>query len=793
MKRIAFISLFFTLFLCNPFLWAQSEKAPVPQKFGLALSGGGAKGLAHIGLLRMIDSLQIHVDYITGTSMGGVFAGLYAAGYSGDSLKTIALNIDWDRILSNNQPYNNVHLREKDEYDAYAFEFPIERGLPTLPNFLVEGQYLSDILAKYTFDVRDVHDFHNLPIPLELMTSDIVNGGSIVQKKGYLPLAIRASLSIPAIFSPIYIDGKMLVDGGLNRNYPVEEVKNMGADFIIGSYTGYRIQDEEELKRPFKLINQTFAFNARKDAEEQMKIADITLDFSDLLKNYSPGDFKKYKEIIKIGEREAQKLLPELIKVKQMQLRQGITYVHGLPPKKQVDVKAMHVYDERGKALPNQEEENIKNMIGDSLWALDNEKTLREKTDKILGYNFLDKIFYTYSTDSLGETNLNFFLKKKPKGTFHAGIHYDTNESAAIILNYTYRNLLFNQSRMIIKLNVSERAKFRLNYYTFLDPKRTSWILGGFDFKDQKNNDLYFKFISQLYNFSEISFFQSTSKAYLSFGVNFSNSASGQLGVEYNDIRLRKPQNMFSNVGLIEEGTKNSLYQNSNMAIGSRFDYNTLNRKYFATKGYKLQLNGKFFIHNSYHLTKPEEGSTALMEVYRTLHPDSAASRLSGNILQLSLSNHVVLPISRKWSLHSHFFYGVNLDLHKTIKESMSAESYLFLAQRFYSGGYANLNDANHIIFTGLKPGEHPQNNASLLYLGFQYNPIKKMYITPSISIGTTLTSLNPFDRENLNGDFWNYGVDIDYMTFLGPFKISVTHIGLINKNRLFLSFGYAF
>lgn len=791
MKKILF-AIILSMLLHHVALHSQSETSS-RQKFGLTLSGGGAKGLAHIGLLRMVDSLNIHIDYITGTSMGGVFAGLYAMGYSGDSLKTISMNIDWGRILSNAQPYNKIHLREKDEYDSYAFEFTIEKGLPSLPNFLIEGQYLSDILAKYTFNARDINDFHKMVIPLELSTSDIVNGGSIIQRKGYLPLAIRASLSIPAIFSSTIIDNKILVDGGLDRNYPVEEVKKMGADFVIGSYTGYRIQDEKEIRSPLRLINQTFAFNARKDAEKQMEMADITLDFSDALKNYSPSDFKKYKEIIKIGEREARKLLPQLIKIKQLQQKQQITYAHTLLPQKQLNINRINIYEEHGAELSEKEKRVFLNIIADSLHAFDNEKTLKQKTDKILGYNFLNKLYYTYSKDSTQQTHLNFFLKKKPQGTFHAGIHYDTNESAAIILNYTYRNLLFNQSRMILTANISERAKFRLNYYKFLDDRRKYWFMGGFDFRDQKSNDLYLKLISQLYNFTETMFFQSNTKAYLSAGVSISHSTGLEFGIEYNDTRLRKTENIFSNIVATDEPDKKMLYKHRHISVGTRFDQNSLNQKYFATKGNKFQVAAKLIGYNKYRLNKPEIDNKALMAIYTILHPDSAKNRLSDNVIQFSVSNHNVLPISKKWSLHSHFFYGVNLNLHKSVKESMQEDNYLFLSQKFYTGGYANLNDSEYNIFTGLKPGEYPQNNTSSLYLGLQYNPVEKLYITPSMSVGTTLLSLNPFKHENMDEAFYNYGIDIDYMTFLGPLKLSLARIGLIEKNRIFVSFGYTF
>lgn len=216
-------------------------------KFGLALSGGGAKGFAHIGILKVIDSLGIKVDYITGTSMGGILGGLYAMGYNGNQLQKIVYETNWKRVLSNKIPYNKVNISEKDEYNKYIIEFPVVGGLPSLPSSFIEGQYMSEVLNTLTFPAKQINDFSKLQIPVQLTSSDIVNGGLIMQKKGSLPLAIRATLAIPAAFAPVYIDGKLLVDGGLDRNFPVKEVKDMGADYIIGGYTGFRLFTKKEI------------------------------------------------------------------------------------------------------------------------------------------------------------------------------------------------------------------------------------------------------------------------------------------------------------------------------------------------------------------------------------------------------------------------------------------------------------------------------------------------------------------------------------------------------------------
>lgn len=276
MKLFAKIILFFLFFNT---LHIQSQEQPF--KTGLALSGGGAKGLSHIGLLQLIDSLEIQVDYITGTSMGSIVGAMYSVGFSGDSIQKAVSSIDWKYLLSNEMPMRRIHINEKDENRNMIVSLPIRKWRPQLPKFAIEGQYLSEVLSSYFFSVRNTHDFHRLPIPFQCVASDMVSGESVVLKSGSLARAVRASMAIPAVFSPVYIDDYVLYDGGLTRNFPVEEAKNMGADVVIGSYTGFRKLTQDEITNVTTTIMQSFALSALKDAEKQMALTDILLDLTD--------------------------------------------------------------------------------------------------------------------------------------------------------------------------------------------------------------------------------------------------------------------------------------------------------------------------------------------------------------------------------------------------------------------------------------------------------------------------------------------------------------------------------
>ena len=303
-------------------LVAQENKT---QKIGLCLSGGGAKGLAHIGLLKQIDSLGIKIDYITGTSMGSVVGGLYAAGYTGYQIDSIAHTIDWDLLLNQYVPMNDIYIDEKDEYGRYLGEIPIKKGKLVVTGF-IEGQELLNTLMRLTKHVNQINDFNELPIPFKCMAVDIVNVTPVVMDHGSLAIAMRSSMSIPTVFKPVKVDGRLLVDGGVMVNFPVKQLKEMGADIIIGSYTGGRLMTENEMNTFNKLLVQSSSFYGINKSKDEILLCDVFSNLTDSMKQFSAGDFKKSLRIIEAGDVLSHNALPQLIKLANKQKSNGIIY-----------------------------------------------------------------------------------------------------------------------------------------------------------------------------------------------------------------------------------------------------------------------------------------------------------------------------------------------------------------------------------------------------------------------------------------------------------------------------------
>ena len=199
-------------------------------KVGLVLSGGGAKGLAHIGVLKVIDSLGIRVDYVAGTSMGAIIGSLYAAGYSGKELDSIFKVLDFSILINDELPRASKAFYERNNSERYAVTLPFDHFKIKLPSALSRGQNVYGLISKLTIHVNDTEDFSKFPIPFFCIATDAETGREVILDKGKLAQAVVASGALPSLFQPVMINNQMLIDGGVINNYPIDELKKKGSE-----------------------------------------------------------------------------------------------------------------------------------------------------------------------------------------------------------------------------------------------------------------------------------------------------------------------------------------------------------------------------------------------------------------------------------------------------------------------------------------------------------------------------------------------------------------------------------
>lgn len=294
------------LLLCLLPVFLHAAEAPRP-KIGLVLSGGAARGLAHIGVLKALEEQGVKIDAIAGTSMGAVIGGLYASGYKIDELEKLALGIDWQQALSDAPPREDIPFRRKQDDRDFLVKQKLsfrDDGSLGLPLGVIQGQNLALLLESMLAHASDTRDFDKLPIPFRAVATDIASGEKVVFRKGHLPRVIRASMSIPAVFAPVEMDGRLLVDGGMTDNIPLDVARDMGVDIAIVVDIGTPLRSRQRLATVVDVLNQSITLMTRRNSEEQL----ATLHKNDVLiqpplASFGVTDFGRAQEMIDAGYR----------------------------------------------------------------------------------------------------------------------------------------------------------------------------------------------------------------------------------------------------------------------------------------------------------------------------------------------------------------------------------------------------------------------------------------------------------------------------------------------------------
>ncbi len=284
---------------------------PEPRaRIGLVLSGGGARGAAHVGVLKVLEELKVPIDYIAGTSMGAIVGGLYASGMSVSELESVFTNIDWNAFYSDRLPRAGRSLRRKSDDAGFLVDFDvgIRDGGLSLPRGLVQGQTFEIALRRWLLPVATVRDFDRLPIPFRAVATDVTSGEQVLLRSGDLASAIRASMSAPGALKPVRLDGRLLVDGGLTSNVPVQVAKDMGADLLIVVDVGFPLLDESALDSALAISNQTLTILIKGHTDRQLKM----LGARDVLITPELGRlgstaFERVVEAMQVGEASARR------------------------------------------------------------------------------------------------------------------------------------------------------------------------------------------------------------------------------------------------------------------------------------------------------------------------------------------------------------------------------------------------------------------------------------------------------------------------------------------------------
>ncbi len=409
------------------------------QQVGLALSGGAARGLAHIGVLKVLADAGVPVDVVAGTSIGSVIGGLYAVGYTPAQLDSIVTSVDWSRLLTDPVDRRDLPVDRKHTEDHYVLTLPITRGSIKLPRSVVPGQRISQLLTRLTWSVHGVRDFRRLSMPFNAVATNLEKGTATVLDHGFLPDAIRASMALPSVFAPVEIDDSVLIDGGVIRNLPAQDARALGADVLICSDVTDPLAPRDSLRSLADVLLQAVSFRIWDSQAVERAQCDVVI--LPEVRGFSSAGFTRGRELIARGEAAARAALPRIDSVLARLSRPAPRRRVERPPL--VEPESVLVTKVRfdsagtrdaGRITP----EFLGRVLGvrDQTWVTPHE--LDRRIDRLYATGLFESVRYRLDPTpggGPGQRELTVLVRERSGGRFGVGLRYDSRYKASLLLS----------------------------------------------------------------------------------------------------------------------------------------------------------------------------------------------------------------------------------------------------------------------------------------------------------------------------------------------------------------------
>lgn len=448
MKRS--LKIFLSLFPLVTALHAQESDRPT---VGLVLSGGGALGFAHIGALQVIDSLGIPIDYIAGTSFGGMVGGLYSIGYRSDSLLGIVDAVDWADMFNDTPKREIVPYAEKKYGGRYHIRFPLKGITPTLPAGVIAGQKISLLLSRLTYHYDDVQDFDSLPIPFRCVGVDLITGREVVMKYGPIARAMRATMAIPSAFTPVEYGDSLLSDGGLLNNYPADVLKRMGADIVIGvDVSAYKFS-RDDAKELFKVIGRAASIPRYQKMDTLRKLTDIYIEPN--VDEFGIADFNReaIDLIIARGHAAARSHIDDLVQLKERIASYGKTSAapeNAMQRNRNLIIHGIHITGQE-----KFEFQFIYDLLDIKPGDLFSPDIIERRINEVYALGYFETITYNVHAEHDTSVTLTFLVREKSFRELNIGLHYDEFYQLIARIGVRATNLLLTGVRFESEMDFS--------------------------------------------------------------------------------------------------------------------------------------------------------------------------------------------------------------------------------------------------------------------------------------------------------------------------------------------------
>ncbi len=738
--------------LLSVFLSFQSfsqEKKDV--KVGLVLSGGGAKGLAHIGALKVIEEAGVEIDYIGGTSMGAIVGALYASGYSANQLDSIFHQVNFDLLLQDGIPRSAKTFYEKEEAEKYALTLPFDDFKVSFPSGLSKGQNIYNLISRLTLHLGNVRDFSELPIPFFAVASNIETGEQVILDKGSLAKAVSASGAIPSVFSPVKIDEMILTDGGVTNNYPVEELRKRGVDVIIGVDVQDTLMDRENLKSAFDILTQVSNFRTIRDMEKKKKLTDIYIKPE--ISKFSMFSFDKGEEIIESGAVAAREKINGLKEVALQQQEEGrVSRRIAFSPLDKIDINSVTI--EGNNSYPRSYILGKLRLKYDEDYSWSN---LHYGINNLNATGNFDRINYTLIPNEDAYT-LSLQLEESRNKTFlRLSLHYDDLYKSGALINLTRKSLFLTND--VAAIDVILGDNFRYNFQYYID-KGYYWSVGVNSRYNSFDKDISYSLtqrgqVEEPLNINkiEIDYQDYTNQIYIE--TLFRQIFSFGMGLEHKYLKITSEtlQN------LEQRSVPSAVFEKNNYY--SAFGYlklDSFDQKYFPKRGLFFDGNLHFY------LFSPED-----REEFSEFSIAKGA---------LGYSFTTAEKFTTRLSTETGFRIGND-------NNSNSLD--------FFLGGFGNDLINNLVPFYGYDFISITGDSYIKALVELDYEIFKKNHVILSANFANVENDLFSTGNWISLPDYSGYALGYGFETFLGPIQAKYSYSPELEESQWFFSLGFWF
>lgn len=725
-------------------LFAWPSEAVERKKVGVVLGGGGAKGVAHIGVLKVLEEAGIPIDYIAGTSMGAIVGGLYAIGYTPAEIDSMVIAQDWTMLLSDRVKRSNLSFAEKENAERYILSLPFgTEKKDRVISGMIKGQNLQNLFSNLTIGYHDSIDFNSFNIPFACVAVNVVDGKDYVFRKGSLPLAMRASMAIPAVFAPVRMDSTVLVDGGLNDNFPVDVVLGMGADVVIGVDLGTSdLKVLSALNTPADVIGQIIALHGYEKYARNKERTDLL--FRPDVTPYNAASFgtMALDTLIRRGEQVAYNQWDDIMALKkkiglnddyQPEIYTGQRKSFPVLPTDSFYIRTISF----AGADPRDEKwlKQVSRLNENSRITL---KELHNAMSILIGTNAYSNVNYKLT----GEKQQDLVLTVAPKtiSSINLGVRFDSEEIFGILLNATLDYRAHNHSRLAFTGRVGGETIYgKLDYTIERNPLRNLNLSYKFSYQDM---DIYRK--------GDKTFNTTYTHHLAEFGYSDMNWLNFKFhaGIRYE---------YFDYNSFLYTGDDNQYHVSPEGFISyfAQAHLETFDRRYFPNRGVSLKADYSFYTDNFVN--------------YRDHAPFSAVGLNFTSVLPVT-SHFSILP-----SLYGRVLIGGNL-------------AYPFL--NVVGGETAGRYVPQQLPFAGINRMEIFDNSVAIARIHLRQRIAGRNYIS---LIGNYAIHNNDFLHLFRGKSVWGGSIGYAYNSIAGPLSVNFSMSNQNTNLQFYMNLGYYF